>query len=65
MMTDYWNPMWNASYIDTDCDVQEVMDGLKIDRDGEVTHDKRKLEEAEVAVAAAQLPPRTEMYDKE
>jgi phosphatidylserine/phosphatidylglycerophosphate/cardiolipin synthase-like enzyme len=65
MMEDYWNPMWNASYLDTDCDVQEVMDGLKIDRDGEETSDGRKLEEAGVAMAATKLPPRTEMYDKE
>ncbi len=36
MLTDFWNPMWKASYTDTDCDVQEVMDGLDIDRDGEV-----------------------------
>ena len=35
MMKDYWNPLWEASYTGEDCDVQEVMDGLKIDRDGE------------------------------
>lgn len=35
MMDEYWNPMWNASYTGEDCDVQTVMDGLEIDRDGE------------------------------
>ena len=37
MMRDYWNPMWKASYTGTDVDVQEVMDGLDINRDGETT----------------------------
>ena len=34
MIEDYWNPMWEASYTGEDTDVQEVMDGLDIDRDG-------------------------------
>jgi phosphatidylserine/phosphatidylglycerophosphate/cardiolipin synthase-like enzyme len=37
IMKDYWNPMWKASYTGTDCDVQKVMDGLDIDRNGEQT----------------------------
>ena len=28
----YWDPMWKVSHLSDDCDVQEVMDGLKIDR---------------------------------
>jgi phosphatidylserine/phosphatidylglycerophosphate/cardiolipin synthase-like enzyme len=35
MMDEYWNPIWEASYTGEDCDVQQVMDGLDIDRDGE------------------------------
>lgn len=31
----YWTPMWEASFREEDCDVQEVMDGLDIDRDGD------------------------------
>jgi phosphatidylserine/phosphatidylglycerophosphate/cardiolipin synthase-like enzyme len=35
IMEEYWNPMWAFSYTADDCDVDEVMDGLDIDRDGE------------------------------
>lgn len=35
MMEEYWNPMWNASYTGEDVDIQAVMDGLDINRDGE------------------------------
>lgn len=35
MMTEYWTPMWDASYTGEDCDVQTVMDGLHVKRDGE------------------------------
>jgi len=35
MMEEYWNPMWKASYMGDDCPVQEVMDGLHIERDPE------------------------------
>jgi phosphatidylserine/phosphatidylglycerophosphate/cardiolipin synthase-like enzyme len=41
-MEEYWNPMWTHSYRKEDCDVQAVMDGLAIDRDGE---DPNKLSE--------------------
>eukprot|EP00550_Attheya_septentrionalis_P002436 CAMPEP_0198283186 /NCGR_PEP_ID=MMETSP1449-20131203/2850_1 /TAXON_ID=420275 /ORGANISM="Attheya septentrionalis, Strain CCMP2084" /LENGTH=609 /DNA_ID=CAMNT_0043979723 /DNA_START=92 /DNA_END=1921 /DNA_ORIENTATION=+ len=41
-MEEYWNPMWAVSYRKEDCDVQAVMDGLDIDRDGE---DPNKLSE--------------------
>ncbi|KAL7434080.1 hypothetical protein ACHAXM_003909 [Skeletonema potamos] len=32
---EYFDPMWQDSYTGEDVDVQSVMDGLKIDRDGE------------------------------
>jgi len=41
MIEEYWNPMWRASYTGEDCDVDEVMDGLDIDRDG---GDKRYID---------------------
>jgi acyl carrier protein phosphodiesterase len=28
----YWDQMWKVSYSEDDCDVDEVMDGLGIDR---------------------------------
>ena len=35
MIEHYWTPMWNASYAEgEDCDVQQVIDGLDINRDG-------------------------------
>mmetsp|Transcript_11134 Transcript_11134/g.16718 ORF Transcript_11134/g.16718 Transcript_11134/m.16718 type:complete len:568 (-) Transcript_11134:83-1786(-) len=35
MISDFWNPLWEASYTGDDCDVDAVMDGMDIDRDGE------------------------------
>ncbi|KAL3794545.1 hypothetical protein HJC23_008001 [Cyclotella cryptica] len=35
IMEDYFVPMWNSSYTGEDVDVQKVMDGLKVNRDGE------------------------------
>lgn len=35
IMNEYWDPLWKASYTPEDCDVQAVMDGLDINRDGE------------------------------
>jgi len=34
MMEEYWTPLWTASYTGEDVDVDVVMDGLDIDRDG-------------------------------
>ena len=38
IMDAFWNPLWRVSYRKEDCDVQAVMDGLEIDRDGEDPH---------------------------
>ena len=38
VMEAFWNPLWEVSYRKEDCDVQAVMDGLKINRDGEDPH---------------------------
>lgn len=35
ILHEYWEPMWAASYTEEDCDVDEVMDGLDIERDGD------------------------------
>ena len=69
MMEEYWNPMWKVSFYAGDCEVQDVMDGLKVDRDGEVidtysADGRKKFEKAARAEAKAQLPPDTEDYDE-
>lgn len=33
LLNEYWNPLWLVSYSEGDCDVENVMDGLKVDRD--------------------------------
>jgi phosphatidylserine/phosphatidylglycerophosphate/cardiolipin synthase-like enzyme len=38
MMREFWLPLWQTSYTGKDVDVQAVMDGLKINRDGEAVH---------------------------
>merc|ERR1711862_20275 len=35
ILQEYWEPMWASSFTGEDCDVDEVMDGLEIERDGE------------------------------
>lgn len=34
-MDEYWHPMWKASFTGEDCDVEAVMDGLNINREGD------------------------------
>jgi len=49
ILSEYWDPMWKTSYTGDDCDVQEVMDSLDIERDGDdvnhISEEKRKLME--------------------
>jgi len=54
IMEDYWYPMWEVSYLGQDCNVQEVMDGLDIDRDGETTSHHLSSEGAKLMAQAAQ-----------
>jgi phosphatidylserine/phosphatidylglycerophosphate/cardiolipin synthase-like enzyme len=49
-LDEYWNPMWKYSYTKDDCDVDEVMDGLDVDRDGE---DPRHASQETMAQAEA------------
>jgi len=70
MLQDYWKPMWDASYDESDCNVHEVMDGLKIDREGvyiDVSTDegRRQLDEAAGILGRNQLSIEAEMYDEE
>jgi len=51
MMEEYWTPMWNYSFTGEDSDVDAVMDGLDIDRDGADPEDIDD-EMAEVIMAA-------------
>ena len=62
MIQDYWNPMWEASFVESDFHVQKVIDGLTIDCDGKMVDKtssrvKRKVDEAIAAIERTQLPP--------
>ena len=35
MMEDYWNPLWKASYIEDDCNVEKIMEYLEHDTDND------------------------------
>jgi len=53
-MDEYWNPLWECSYTGNDVDVQAVMDGLGIDRDGDDPVDidddmRKKMKQASLA----------------
>jgi phosphatidylserine/phosphatidylglycerophosphate/cardiolipin synthase-like enzyme len=56
IMSEYWIPMWATSFTGEDCNVQQVMDGLAIDRDGEesafFTTEKRKQQKRAAAMQA-------------
>jgi len=65
MMEEYWNPMWKYSFTGEDVDVDVVMDGLEIDRDGAdpstIDDDTRKLmKQAELANSGC---AKSDMYD--
>lgn len=50
----YWDQMWKVSYCRDDCDVDEVMDGLGIDRAAvsKLAMTKYELEQAKIAMKA-------------
>ena len=63
---EYWDPIWENSYADgADVDVQEVMDGLDIDRDGEDPANVSPEQLAEAARATTQLPNQEFVEDHE
>ena len=67
LMEEYWTPMWNNSFTGEDMDVQAVMDGLDIDRDGEdpseIDDDTR--EQMKIAEWANSGHGGTDFYDDE
>ena len=70
MIDGYWKPMWEVSFVEEDCEVQDVMDGLKISRDGEEVdgssnEGRKKIEAANAAIMKAQFPAQAEFYDEE
>lgn len=67
MLEDFWNPLWKSSYTELDCDVQEVMDGLDIDRDGETVYafsaDGRKKMDDAAKMTTMFASGEKDMYD--
>jgi phosphatidylserine/phosphatidylglycerophosphate/cardiolipin synthase-like enzyme len=66
-MEEYWNPLWKYSYTGEDVDVDAVMDGLVIDRNGADPNNldeetKAKMKQAEIANAGA---AKSHLYDEE
>jgi len=51
VLEEYWNPMWEQSYSPDKCDVDAVMDGLGVDRNGSSAEDASEEEKAAVALA--------------
>ena len=66
MMDEYWNPMWEQSYLGMDVDVQAVMDGLDIDRSAPkpYTLSDEEREKLEATNPYAGITPHSEMYRK-
>jgi hypothetical protein len=55
----YWDPMWKVSYTVDDCEVQKVMDGLKIDRSApsKMEMTKMQLQQAKERIRASENVP--------
>jgi len=64
---EYWDPLWRDSYTEEDCDVDDVMDGLDIDRNGSTAwyHDEETRALMEQAQRSATCVPadNSGMYD--
>eukprot|EP00554_Chaetoceros_debilis_P005726 CAMPEP_0194073012 /NCGR_PEP_ID=MMETSP0149-20130528/581_1 /TAXON_ID=122233 /ORGANISM="Chaetoceros debilis, Strain MM31A-1" /LENGTH=576 /DNA_ID=CAMNT_0038752967 /DNA_START=64 /DNA_END=1794 /DNA_ORIENTATION=+ len=72
MISYYWKPMWDASFVESDCEVQRVMDGLDINRENEAvdrsTEDGKRQYEAAASMIAKSMFPQAlddDVYDKE
>lgn len=64
-MDEYWNPLWAASFTGTDCDCNDVIAGLDVDRDGGSIHriDKKTKElMAEAERASHKVPEGSEHH---
>jgi len=67
-MAEYWNPMWKASYTGVDCNDDDVIDGLDVDRAPKSKHfqDKKTKELMKQAErAAAKVPDDSEHHEVE
>ena len=67
-MDEYWTPMWQHSHTGEDVNVDDVMDGLDIDRDGADPSDlddetKEKMKQAEIANSG--VNSNSDLYDTE
>lgn len=71
MLEDYWKPMWKASFVGTDCNAQQVIDGCKIDYNAEhldasTEEGMKRLEDGVIAMAMARgLPHRSDTYNED
>lgn len=65
MMEEYWNPMWASSFTGEDCNVDKVMDGLNINRDGEPSSVWTDDHLAEATATMAHGNMDTGYYDEE
>lgn len=63
----YWDPMWKTSYLEDDCEVDKVMDGLHIDRDEMNKYEMTKfqLQEAKEKMRAAENIPIYSKYHRQ
>ena len=63
----YWDPLWKTSYVEDDCEVDKVMDGLKIDRDemNQFEMTKLQLEEAREKMRATENIPLYSEYHRQ
>ena len=60
---EYWDPLWKHSFTGKDVDVQAVMHGLDIDRDGQNPDDCSPEQLEEAARATTQFPSSTFVND--
>jgi len=70
MIDEYWDPLWDASFHPDDNYINKVMDGLDVDRTGDIADFKRgesrkALREGFKTFARMQFPNNKEAYDEE
>lgn len=68
LMEEYWNPLWESSYLGVDVDVDAVMEGMDIDRSGEKENalspaTKKHMEDAAKRQAMASGAGLNQFYD--